>query len=263
MAVTNLFSGALVPLVLLPGWLQTVALVLPFAGMTSTPALIFIGQATGGDAVRLIVLQAFWVALLWWGSPTGLAHGGAAADRARGLSDWARMRRRLWTYRRGLGAHLRADMEYEADFWLLVLGAALTQVIGLVFLSAIFARVPHINGWSFPDVVLIFALVAIAEGVGSLFFEGTWHLAWRINQGELDYLLVRPYPVVLQVMSTDVGLNGLGNLLTGGVLLGWALARVGGGLVARPDRRCGGAVHQRDPHQGGHQPGHELRRRSG
>ena len=136
------------------------------------------------------------------------------------------LRRTAWLYRRSLGAHLRATMEYEADFWLLVFAAVLTQVVGLVFLGAVFARVPHINGWDFADVALIYALVVIAEGVGSLFFEGTWRLAWRVNQGELDYMLIRPYPVVLQVMSCDIGLNGLGNLVSGGILLGWALARV-------------------------------------
>jgi len=136
------------------------------------------------------------------------------------------VRRGVRLYRRSLGAHLRATLEYEADFWLLVVAAILTQVVGLVFLGAVFARVPHLNGWDFADVVLIFALVVIAEGIGSLFFEGTWRLAWRVNQGELDYLLVRPYPVVLQVMSADVGLNGLGNLISGGILLGWSLNRV-------------------------------------
>ncbi|HEU5111433.1 MAG TPA: ABC-2 family transporter protein [Micromonosporaceae bacterium] len=136
------------------------------------------------------------------------------------------LRRGARLYRRSLGAHMRATLEYEADFWLLVFAAILTQVVGLVFLGAVFARVPHINGWDFADVALIFSLVVIAEGIGSLFFEGTWRLAWRVNQGEIDYLLVRPYPVVLQVMSADVGLNGLGNLVSGGVLLGWSLSRV-------------------------------------
>jgi len=146
------------------------------------------------------------------------------------------VRRLVRLYRRSLGAHLRATLEYEADFWLLVFGAVLTQVVGLVFLGAVFARVPHINGWDFADVALIFSLVVIAEGIGSLFFEGTWHLAWRVNQGEVDYLIVRPYPVVLQVMSANIGLNGLGNLVSGGILLGWSLTRVdvrwSAGLVA-------------------------------
>jgi ABC-2 type transport system permease protein len=67
-AVTNLFSGALVPLTLLPGWLQAIAAVLPFAGLTFTPALIYLGRATGVEALQLIAVQVVWVAVLWFGS---------------------------------------------------------------------------------------------------------------------------------------------------------------------------------------------------
>ncbi|MFY1699098.1 ABC transporter permease [Solwaraspora sp. WMMA2101] len=67
-AITNLFSGSLVPLTLLPGWLQAIAAVLPFAGMTFTPATIYLGQATGADAWRLIGIQAVWTVALWWGA---------------------------------------------------------------------------------------------------------------------------------------------------------------------------------------------------
>jgi ABC-2 type transport system permease protein len=129
-------------------------------------------------------------------------------------------------YRRLLGAHIRAALQYEADFWLLIVAATLIQVVGLVFLSAIFARIPQLNGWTFWEVLLIYAMVSIGEGVVSLFFEGTWHLAHRINVAELDYYVVRPYPVMLQVMGSTVGFNGIGNILTGGVMLGLALANV-------------------------------------
>ncbi|MFY1637402.1 ABC transporter permease [Solwaraspora sp. WMMB335] len=67
-AITNLFSGALVPLTLLPGWLQAIAAVLPFAQLTFTPALIYLGEATGADAWRLIGMQLGWTAVLWWGA---------------------------------------------------------------------------------------------------------------------------------------------------------------------------------------------------
>ena len=135
------------------------------------------------------------------------------------------MRRTLFIYRRLLGAHARAALQYETDFWLLILGTVLMQVVGVAFLSAIFARIPDLHGWSFSDVLLIYALVTIAEGVGSFFFEGMWHLARLINMGELDYLLTRPYPVVLQVMGSAVGFNGIGNLITGAILLGLAVGR--------------------------------------
>jgi ABC-2 type transport system permease protein len=67
-AITHLFSGALIPLMLLPGWLQGIASVLPFASITFTPAMVFIGRASGGAALWLIGVQCFWVAVLWCGS---------------------------------------------------------------------------------------------------------------------------------------------------------------------------------------------------
>ena len=111
--------------------------------------------------------------------------------------------RTLRLYRRLLGAHFRSLLEYEADFLILAAATVLMQVINIVFLSALFAKVPVLNGWTFWSVVTMFGAVALAEGVGSLFFDGIWSLAWQINRGELDYYLVRPYPVALQSSSAE------------------------------------------------------------
>lgn len=135
------------------------------------------------------------------------------------LARWARL------YRRSLGTHIRATLEYESDFWLIVLAAVLTQLSGIVFLAAVFARVPEIQGWRLPEVVVIFALMNLAGGIGSLFFEGSWYLPWAVVMGELDYFLVRPWPPVFQVMSARVGLHGGGAIVTATLLLGWALPR--------------------------------------
>jgi len=127
-------------------------------------------------------------------------------------------------YLRLLGAHFRSLMEYEADFLILAAATVLMQVVNIVFLAALFAKVPQINGWTFWSVVMMFGAVALAEGVGSLFFDGMWNLAWQINRGELDYFLVRPYPVALQSSSAAVGINGLSNIVTGGLMIGFGLA---------------------------------------
>lgn len=136
------------------------------------------------------------------------------------------MTRVVRLYFRILGVHLRSILEYESDFWIMVGATFLMQVVNVVFLSAIFSRVPTLNGWSFWGVVAMFAMVAIAEGFGSFFFEGVWQLAIQLNQGDLDYMLVRPYPVVLQVTGSAVGINGLTNIVTGGIMLTLALSRV-------------------------------------
>jgi ABC-2 type transport system permease protein len=68
LTIVALFSGALVPLAFLPGWLQAMAAVLPFASLAATPGLIYIGQVDGAQAWRLIAIQYAWVLALWIGT---------------------------------------------------------------------------------------------------------------------------------------------------------------------------------------------------
>lgn len=65
-AITNLFSGALVPLAFFPKWLESAALLLPFQSIVHTPAAIYLEQVDGFEALRLIALQIVWGILLWF-----------------------------------------------------------------------------------------------------------------------------------------------------------------------------------------------------
>jgi ABC-2 type transport system permease protein len=129
-------------------------------------------------------------------------------------------------YRRSLGAHFRSLLEYETDFWVLVVAGTMFQVLNLLFLSAVFNHVPSLNGWTYPESVLLMGMWAIIAGLSPLLFEGVWGLTWRINQGELDYSLVRPMPVAAQIFSSTIGLHGIGDVVTGAAMIGWALANV-------------------------------------
>lgn len=64
-AVTNLLSGALVPLAFFPDWLERVALLLPFQSIIHTPTMIFLEQAGTIESLKLIGIQYFWGAALW------------------------------------------------------------------------------------------------------------------------------------------------------------------------------------------------------
>lgn len=129
-------------------------------------------------------------------------------------------------YFRILGAHLRSRLEYEADFAIMIVAGLMFQVLNLLFLSAIFAQVPAINGWTYAECVLISGIYAIIAGLSPLFFEGMWNMSWKINQGQLDYPLVRPASVPAQVIGSMIGLHGVGDLLVGGSMTGWALTKV-------------------------------------
>ncbi len=67
-AVTNILSGTMVPIALLPGWLASTARGLPFGSMVYVPAMIFLGKIDGMAAWRAIALQAAWTCVLFLGT---------------------------------------------------------------------------------------------------------------------------------------------------------------------------------------------------
>jgi ABC-2 type transport system permease protein len=59
------FSGSLVPLSMMPEWLQTVAAALPFAQALAVPLSFLSGIATLAEAPRLWLIQLTWLVGLW------------------------------------------------------------------------------------------------------------------------------------------------------------------------------------------------------
>lgn len=132
----------------------------------------------------------------------------------------------MYLYFRLLGQQMKSILAYEADFVVLMFSAILLQLAGFIFIWTIFQRIPDVNGWTFWQVVTMYALIFITEGVGSLFFEGTWWLGYLVWSGDFDQLLVRPASPIVQVIAGKVGFNGLGNIVTGSILMGIAIANV-------------------------------------
>ena len=122
----------------------------------------------------------------------------------------------------------RAILEYRADFWLNIVGMALRQVAVFVFIVALFTKVPNVQGWTQPEIILLYALAVIPRGIVQLFFNGVWWLSSYIHSGRFDQLLVRPFPILLQVMALDFSIEGLANIILG--MLGLAYASQASGL---------------------------------
>lgn len=82
--VSGLFAGRLLPIELLPDWMQTIAEWLPFAILYSFPMTILQARATPDELVWGFARQVFWIAILSfvvrWGWRRGLlayeAYGG-------------------------------------------------------------------------------------------------------------------------------------------------------------------------------------------
>lgn len=62
--VLELLSGLLIPTTLFPQPLRSILLASPFPHINFTPATLYLGKATGGAAVRVLLEQAGWTAVL-------------------------------------------------------------------------------------------------------------------------------------------------------------------------------------------------------
>ncbi len=127
--------------------------------------------------------------------------------------------RMLYLYVRLMGQNFKALMGFHADFTIMLVASAFTQLLGIAFLWVIYKRIPDINGWEFWEVTFIYAMIYFTEGFGSLFFEGTWNIGGLVNRGELDRMLVRPVSPILQVITSRVGINGISNIVIGMIII--------------------------------------------
>ncbi len=119
-----------------------------------------------------------------------------------------------------MSANLRGLMAFKADFLVSFFGGLLSQTIGLLFMGVLFLNVPAVAGWNVYQVALLYGYMFVAEGVMTLFFQGTNGLWRQVRKGEFDRYLLRPLPITLQIYGRDINLAGLGTGMTGlGVMM--------------------------------------------
>ncbi len=63
-AISQLLSGALIPIVFFPSWMQGIFNFLPFSSMIYTPSMIYLGKLTNIEIIKAISIQFLWVIIL-------------------------------------------------------------------------------------------------------------------------------------------------------------------------------------------------------
>jgi ABC-2 type transport system permease protein len=132
--------------------------------------------------------------------------------------------------------NLLSAMEYRVAFLMQVVGMMLNNAVYFVFWIIFFDRFKEINGWGLGDMLLLYGVVALAFGGGTYLFGNALHLAGIIANGELDYYLSLPKPVLLHLLASRSIASGAGDFVFG--LLSFVVAVVvagdfGLGLLAR------------------------------
>lgn len=124
-----------------------------------------------------------------------------------------RIRKLMKLYIKLMMQQLKCMLEYKADFIIMMIFSAFTQISGLFFIYLIFSKIPSIANWSMWEVVFMYGMIYFTEGIVTFLFEGTWLLGQLINTGNLDRYILRPLPIGMQILSMKINPDGLGKIL--------------------------------------------------
>lgn len=118
-----------------------------------------------------------------------------------------------------VAAYARGEMQYRVSFLFRVLGSFIVTIIDFAAVAVLLSRIPHLAGWSFGEVALLYGMAAVCFAIaemlaGSLDFFDTF-----IQAGTFDRLLTRPLGLLVQAMAEGFSLRRLGRAGQGAVVI--------------------------------------------
>lgn len=132
-------------------------------------------------------------------------------------------------YLKFLSIHLRSAMTYRASFFLSCLGHLL--ITTNVFLSVVFLldRFGSVGGYTLPQLTLCYAVILAATSLAECFGRGIDVFHLLLSDARFDRIMVRPRPLLFQVLCQEMKPTMFSRLLQAAVMLVWA---AGSGAVA-------------------------------
>ncbi len=111
--------------------------------------------------------------------------------------------------------NLQAAMEYRVAFLGQIGGMMLNNSIYFAAWVIFFQRFEEIRGWGLDEMFLVFGVSSAAFGLVVFLFGNARTLSDVIAQGQLDYYLALPRPVLIHTLASRSITSGLGDITYG------------------------------------------------
>ncbi|CAM3545298.1 ABC transporter permease [Tsukamurella ocularis] len=129
----------------------------------------------------------------------------------------------LAPYRAVLASRVQAQASYRASLTLDLVTAAVLGLVEFAEVWLLFHNAKVIGGLTFSAVLLVFALADLSFCSADILFGHLDKLHRYIRKGTVDVFYLRPQPILLQLMTSDIRLHRLTRPLVSIFALGYAL----------------------------------------
>lgn len=118
---------------------------------------------------------------------------------------------------------LKSMLQFNADFLIGVVGIFFMNGVNLLAIGVILGRFTDLAGWTIWQIVFLFGVWMTGNSLYSLLFYHLADLEEYIVDGAFDRFLVRPISPLIQILTVDVNINGIGDVLFGAACLASAM----------------------------------------
>ena len=120
------------------------------------------------------------------------------------------------------------DFAYKYDFFTKVIAVIIADIIGPLVALFIYNSTPGLPGWSFYEFLLFQGTLVIVFGLGRTFAATlSWWVLGAIYEGEFDQYLLKPYPILLYLLTLTVDHYGLAEVGVGLFLVIFSALKLG------------------------------------
>jgi ABC-2 type transport system permease protein len=114
-----------------------------------------------------------------------------------------------------VASRIRAQMTYRSSFWINSITSFLTGGLEFIETYVLLTNTPTLGGLNFPQASLVFGLANLGFSLADLVFGQSDQIPRYIREGKLEAFLVRPQPVLAQMITSDFQLRRFGRALLG------------------------------------------------
>lgn len=123
--------------------------------------------------------------------------------------------------------YIKARMQYRADFIISSIGMLAASIATLLVFRVLFDTIPDLAGWTFDELVFIFAFYSLAVAPLQIFFDHVWQLRYHVIEGSFIKYYFRPLNIMFYYMSEMVDIKGFSQLALGIATLIYSSLRLG------------------------------------
>lgn len=130
----------------------------------------------------------------------------------------------LRLYGHYVSLNIRSAMQHKASFCMLVAGQLITSFTTFFGIHFMFMRFSTVNGYTYSDVLLCYAIVQMQFSLAEMFARGFDTFSGIVRRGEFDRILIRPRSLILQVLGSKMEISRIGRLVQAMLIFAYGIS---------------------------------------